>query len=190
MSFLKAVIQDRICADGRLVVAIDGPCASGKTTLAQGLGMEFGGAVIHVDDFFLRPEQRTAARISEVGGNLDRERFLDEVISPLSRKEEFSYRPYSCRDGVFADPVPIPANGLILVEGSYSLHPAFGRYYDLALFLRITPEEQVNRLKKRSPHMLERFLSEWIPKEEAYFRAFSIEERCDFVFSSGFFESK
>lgn len=190
MSFLKAVLRDGIRANGRLVVAIDGPCASGKTTLAQALGLEFGGAVIHADDFFLRPEQRTASRIAEVGGNLDRERFLDEVILPLSRKEEFSYRPYSCQDGVFGDPVPIPANGLILVEGSYCLHPAFGKYYDLALFLRITPQEQVNRLKKRSPHKLERFLSEWIPMEEAYFRAFSIEEGCDFVFFSGFVESK
>lgn len=184
MSFLRAVIGDRLRQDGRLVVAVDGPCASGKTTFAQGLGEEFGGAVIHMDDFFLRAEQRTPARLAEVGGGVDRERFSEEVLKPLMRKEEFSYRPYSCRDGLLGDPIPIPARGLILVEGSYSLHPEFGRYYDLSLFLDVSSEEQLKRLEMRSPEKLERFRTEWIPKEEAYFRAFSVWERCDMILNS------
>lgn len=36
----------------RTVVAIDGPCASGKTTLAFNLIEMFGGSVISTDDFF------------------------------------------------------------------------------------------------------------------------------------------
>ena len=45
-----------------LLIAIDGRCGAGKTTLAQRLQQELGGRVFHMDDFFLRPEQRTAAR--------------------------------------------------------------------------------------------------------------------------------
>ena len=181
MSFLKALIGDRLRENGRFVIAIDGRCAAGKTTLAQSLGEEFGGSVIHMDDFFLREEQRTPTRLAEIGGNVDRERFAEEVLKPLMRKEEFSYRPYSCRDGRLGDPVPIPRDGLVLVEGSYSLHPEFGRYYDLSLFLDVSPEEQMKRLERRSPEKLERFRTEWIPKEEAYFRAFSVGEKCDML---------
>ena len=35
----------------RVFVAIDGPCASGKTTLARALNERFGGDVLHMDDF-------------------------------------------------------------------------------------------------------------------------------------------
>ena len=34
------------------IIAIDGRCAAGKTTLAARLVKELGGDVIHMDDFF------------------------------------------------------------------------------------------------------------------------------------------
>lgn len=36
------------------IIAIDGRCAAGKTTLAARLVKELGGDVIHMDDFFRR----------------------------------------------------------------------------------------------------------------------------------------
>lgn len=36
------------------IIAIDGRCAAGKTTLADRLVKELGGDVIHMDDFFCR----------------------------------------------------------------------------------------------------------------------------------------
>ena len=68
-----------LCKQNNLVLAaIDGRCASGKTTLAAQLQQQFDGSVIHMDHFFLRPHQRTPQRYQEPGGNVDRERFLEE----------------------------------------------------------------------------------------------------------------
>ena len=67
-----------------LIAAIDGRCASGKTTAAELLQKQFGWTVVHADDFFLRPEQRTPERYAEPGGNLDRERLREEVLLPPS----------------------------------------------------------------------------------------------------------
>ena len=39
----------------RVLLAIDGRCASGKTTLANQLQNILGCEVIHMDSFFLRP---------------------------------------------------------------------------------------------------------------------------------------
>ena len=50
-----------------------------------------------MDDFFLRPEQRTAQRLAQSGGNVDWERFQAEVLIPLRQGISFSYRPYDCR---------------------------------------------------------------------------------------------
>ena len=59
-----------------LIVALDGRCASGKTTLAALLQQRTGCSVVHMDHFFLRPEQRTRERLEQPGGNVDYERFL------------------------------------------------------------------------------------------------------------------
>ena len=83
------VLSQRIRGSGqRLLIAVDGRCASGKTTLAATLEEETGCNVVHMDDFFLRPEQRTPQRLAEPGGNVDYERFRQEVILPLSRGDQ------------------------------------------------------------------------------------------------------
>ena len=53
-----------------VVVAIDGKCTSGKTTLAARLAEIYDCNVFHMDDFFLRPEQRTPERFAQIGGEV------------------------------------------------------------------------------------------------------------------------
>ena len=103
-----------------IVLAIDGPCASGKTTVAQKLKNQSGYEIIHMDDFFLRPEQRTQERLNTPGGNIDYERFIEEVIKPIEKGETFSYRPYDCHTKSMKEPVTIDATKNIIIEGVYS----------------------------------------------------------------------
>ena len=173
---------DILTQKGRTVIAIEGGSASGKSTLSDVLTDVYDCAVIHMDDFFLRPEQRTEARLSEVGGNLDRERFSDEVIRPISENKPIVYRPFDCSTQTLGEPVTLPQKNLTIVEGVYSMHPAFGNYYDLALFLDISPDKQRERINVRnSPWLAERFFSEWIPMENVYFEKMGIKDRCDLV---------
>lgn len=51
-----------------LLVAIDGQCASGKTTLGEMLARRFDCNLFHMDDFFLRPEQRTKNALRKWAG--------------------------------------------------------------------------------------------------------------------------
>ncbi len=67
MELLQA-IDERLPRQERLLLAIDGGSASGKTTLAALLAQRYGCPVFHMDDFFLRPEQRTPQRLAEPGG--------------------------------------------------------------------------------------------------------------------------
>ena len=150
-------------------VAIDGQCASGKTTLGRMLAGRFDCNLFHMDDFFLRPEQRTAERLAEVGGNVDYERFRHEVLEPVLQREAFTYRTFNCKTQQFAKAVAVPVKRLNIVEGSYSRHPYFGGYYQLGYCLLIAAEEQEKRIRKRNgADMLKRFTEEWIPKENAY----------------------
>ena len=121
---------------------------------------------------------------AEVGGNLDRERFYDEIIVPLTKNETVTYRPFDCGSQTLDDPITVPPKKLTIVEGVYSTHPAFSRYYDLAVFLDIDPEYQKKRiLARNSPRFAERFFNEWIPLENRYFEGTDIKKRSDLIIS-------
>lgn len=163
-----------------VIVAIDGRCGSGKTTLAAALQEEFSCAVFHMDDFFLRPEQRTEERLSRPGENVDHERFLQEVLRPVEQGREAVYRPYICARQALGEPVHILPSRLSVVEGTYACHPTLWDYYDLRVFLSVEPEEQMRRIVERSgAEKARQFRDCWIPLEESYFAAYAVRERCD-----------
>ena len=164
----------------RVLVAIDGRCAAGKTTLAASLQAQLACNVFHMDDFFLRPEQRTPERLRQPGGNVDFERFLTEVLRPLRDGAPVTYRPYDCRTQQLCAPVHAEARPVNLIEGSYSCHPALWDLYDLHVFLSVGPEEQHRRIAARNGEkMLPMFTNVWIPMEETYFARFQVAERAD-----------
>ena len=148
----------RVLPTGMRIIAIDGRCAAGKTTLAARLAKELGGDVIHMDDFFLPPALRTQERRSEPGGNVHYERFLTEVIPKLASGQAFSYQRFDCS------------------------RMAPGDYMDRKVFLDIDHETQTERIRTRNGEdILQDFLQLWIPLEEAYFQAFSLEENTDYI---------
>lgn len=162
----------------QVLVAIDGMCGSGKSTLGRILEEIYDCNLFHMDDFFLRPEQRTAERLAAAGGNVDYERFQEEILDHVGDPQGFSYQIYSCKKQAMDDVVQVPYKKLNIIEGAYSEHPYFGDIYDLRFVCKITPEEQENRILKRNgAEMLKRFQNVWIPMENKYFETFEIEEK-------------
>lgn len=164
----------------RIVIAIDGRCASGKTTIASVIAEKLDCNLFHMDDFFLRPEQRSEERRRTPGENIDHERFSSEVLIPLSKGEPFAYRPFDCHTPGFKPPVEVEPKAISIVEGSYSCHPSLKGYYDLCVFSDVDPDEQIKRLTERNGKKgAERFKSLWIPLEEAYFKAYGTKDSSD-----------
>ena len=156
---MKSAIDrvERLLAEGRCAfVAIDGPCASGKTVFAASLHERFGG-------------------------NVDRERFEAEVLKPLAAGKAVRYRPWDCHTGDFATSRSVEPAALTVVEGSYSMHPALRGYYDLTMCLIVDPSERLRRLEARNPRMLQRFIDEWIPLENRYFESTNTQGSADLL---------
>ncbi len=152
-----------------ILIAIDGPCASGKSTLAELIAARYACNVFHTDDFFLRPEQKTPERLREVGGNIDRERLCKEILMPLRKNTSVLYRAYSCKTQTISDGIEIPFHRLNLIEGSYSLHPELRQFYDLKIVLHISDAQQLQRLQRREdPESFKCFCERWIPFEKEY----------------------
>lgn len=164
----------------RAVIALEGRCASGKSTLGARIGALFGAYVFHTDDYFLPSYIRTPSRMTQPGGNFHYERMAGEIIEPLRAGADIDFRPYRCEADYLGPPVHVSAPKLAVVEGAYATHPFFGKYWDLSVFVSAPYEKRLARLRAREGETgVFPFIDRWIPFEESYFAEFGIEKRCD-----------
>lgn len=181
---LFAELDARLACAERVALGIDGRCGAGKTTLAGILSNIYKCAVVHMDQFFLPRELAMPERLAQPGGNVDSVRFFREVIPGLRGEGPLCYRAYDCGTGEYTT-IVLERTPLVVVEGTYSLHPLYAGLYDCTAFLSVPPAVQLARLAGReSSAQLARFRQIWIPLEEAYFGAFDVAGKAKFVFDT------
>ena len=165
------------------IVAIDGRCGSGKSSLAAAIAHTFSCEVVHMDDFYLPPQCRGEDWMDHPAGNMDLERLREQVLEPLRGGRRGEYRPFVCRTGEFGVARALIPGQFTIVEGSYSHHPVLARDYDLKIFLTCTREAQERRILVREQDQMRfaRFQQIWMPLEERYFQTFFIQEGADLV---------
>ena len=168
-----------------ITIAIDGPCASGKSSLAAFLNDNFICNIFHTDDYFLPPEMKTTHRLAEAGGNFDRERFEKEILKAILRNQNFTFNIYDCHTLSCFESGKVFCKRLNIVEGVYCMHPDLADYYDYKIYLDVEENKKHQRILNRSNESkLERFKNEWIPLENKYFDTFNIRNNCDIVFDT------
>lgn len=178
---IKNLLKD----NEKLVIAIDGRCGGGKSSLGAMLAEEFDCSLFHMDDFFLPPRMKTKERLAQLGGNVHYERFEEEILKSLKNDEPAVYRKYLCNKGELSQPIKVEPKNLTIVEGSYSLHPTLRDYYDYKIFITIDPKVQHERILKRNgEEKIQDFINKWIPLEEHYFTELDIENKCDIIFDT------
>lgn len=163
------------------ILAIDGRCGSGKTALGRWLAEQLDCPLVHMDDFYLPPARRRPDWTRHPGANMDFARLRQEVLAPLLAGQAAVYRAYGCAAGDFLPARRLEPQPLILVEGSYSLHPALEVPRACRVFVSCAPDCQRARLQAREGARYQAFARQWIPLEEAYLAACRPETDCDFV---------
>ena len=153
-------------------IGIDGFGAAGKTTLAQQLSRALGGAaVVHVDDF---------ARIGLP--DWDHERFRREVLQPLLAGRPARYTGWDLAANAATGWRVVPPGGPVIVEGVSATDLRVPVPWDLTLWLEVPAEQRWQRIVQRDgPDRLDRWLTDWLPSEEAYAAAQHPQDRADLV---------
>ena len=178
---VNKLIENKLKQHNRILIAIDGQCGSGKTTLAESIRQEFDALVIHMDDYFLPPEMKTNDRLNEPGGNVHYERIKQEVFEHL-QTDQITIQKFNCSTNQLEEPIKLGLKNVVIIEGSYSLHRELRMFYDSKIFLKIDEETQLERIKKRSnEYLYQRFVKEWIPLENTYFKEENIESFADYI---------
>ncbi|MCR5794994.1 MAG: hypothetical protein K6G61_06590 [Solobacterium sp.] len=176
LKIIKKLDKDRV------IIAVDGRCASGKSTFAAELAEELDANLFHMDDFFLQPHQRTKERYSTPGENADHERFLQEVLLPLEKGVPFRYAPFDCRKMCISEEMyEVFPKKYNVIEGSYSFHKDLSDHYDLKIFLTADMDVRLARIRRRNPDKVNDFVEKWIPLEELYFSSLNVMEKADLI---------
>ncbi len=175
----------------RLLLVIDGKCGSGKTTLSERLGERYGCNVFHIDDFYLPIVMQTPEVMKEPGGNINYDRFIAEIMAPLTADNAVVYRPFLCMEQEYDSGVSLKKTGVNVIEGTYCCHPRLRKIYAkltgwevITLFMDIDDRNQRDRVRGRVGELrFKLFEDKWIPREREYFSAYSVREYCDYSIS-------
>jgi len=160
---------------------LDGPCATGKTTLASKLGEAYGAPVIHMDDFYVPWKEKTPERLSLPGGNADWERFLAEVTEPMLAGGPIVYLPFLPRTQSLGEAVTVEVGRLTIIEGAYACHERLRHGGNLKVKINCPADVRLWRLRLRDPERYPDFLKLWIPLENLYFSEMATDSVFDLV---------
>jgi uridine kinase len=151
------------------LIAIDGIGTSGKSSLGAELARGLKGELIHVDDYFLPFSLRTHHRMTDCPmGNVEWERLEGEILRQAGNPRAVT-RHFDCSAGEYSGPVEYDLSGTVIIEGVSSLRKELRDYYDLRIYIDISPEERLRRIALRDPEWKQRMWhSEWIPLEDSY----------------------
>ena len=177
---IKNIIDERKLT-APAVISIDGPCGGGKTTLAAEIEKELGFNILHMDDFYLPFQERDKNWMNIIAGHMDFNRLIENVLKPYKAGKKTNYVSYDCHSDKYLQEIPIDLGKILVIEGSYTSHPILDEYVDLKVFVDIDKDEQVKRLTKRNPDVVDKFLSMWVPFENNYFESLKIKEKSDVV---------
>ncbi len=174
-------IEKQIKENKKVIIGIDGPSASGKSTLGNILKEKYGALLFHTDNYFLSQIRKTIDRLSESGGNVDYERIISEIMNNID-SQEIQSNYFNCKTNELEEREAIKNKQVIIIEGVYSLHKLLFPYYSLSIYLEIEKDLQMSRILARNGEdMLKRWVEEWIPLENNYFKKEDLKNRVDLV---------
>lgn len=165
-----AALQGR---EGTRWIGVDSKGVTGKTSLAARIAAALPGSVIvHIDDF-ARPDLR----------GWERDRFVRQVLEPLLAGRPAHYQRWDFDRNAGAGWHTVPTGLPVVVEGVSSTDMRVGVPWDFTIWIEVPYEIRLARaLERDGPEMMERWLTDWMPSEDAYEQEQRPQDRVDLVY--------
>jgi uridine kinase len=168
-SQVAAVVRATLGSAPRLgsarLVCIDGPAASGKTTLAAAVEPALRrhgctAVTLHLDDLY--------EGWSGLSPGLER-RLLAQVFEPLARGLTGRWQRYDWYAEEFAEWHDLEPPDVLLVEGCGSGSLSYARYRSVLVWLEAPPEVRTQRWLERDLPGVAAHRDQWVAAETAHF---------------------
>ena len=150
-------------------IDIDGPGASGKSTLASRLAGALPEAILVEGDDFYRPESDRRRSETEAAGLFDLSRLASQVLIPHSQGRDLLYQRYDWESGSLGDWVRRASGTPLIVEGVCATHRMLRNFYDMRIWVfapyAVRPARGIER-DGEAAH--DKWVEVWIPAEDLY----------------------
>ena len=133
-------------------IGVDGKGATGQTTLADVRGWE-------------------------------RDRFVRQLLQPLLAGRPGRYQRWDFDRNVGAEWHTVPVGVPVIVEGVSATDDRLGVSWDFTIWVEVPYQVRLARaLERDGPARMDRWLSDWMPSEDAYEEAQRPQDRVDLVY--------
>ena len=179
MNKVKEIIQEiqNLQKTNELIlVAIDGVGGAGKSTVASLLhGQIQDSSIIQMDDFYSPELQRP-----------DVVRLKTEVLIPLHSHKTAHYQIFLWKTNTYSNWQTLPAQGVIIFEGIFSLEKDLHEFYDIKVWVDCPAEVGYERGVKRDKEIYhvdntEKWQKIWMPLEEKYHNEKNPKQCADYI---------
>lgn len=174
---VSAFTEISLRKEGPILVAIDGPAGSGKTSLANQLSNKLNSVTtIHMDDLYNGWEDALTATLT---------RNLEEwVINPLTQCQSVNYLKFDWSIGQYGSTVEIRDIELLILEGVGAAQEKIRQKADLTIWIEVGPQIGLARVLNRDGDQLLPYMLKWQERERAHFLKDQTKENCQ-IFIDG-----
>ena len=179
-----AAAVDALGARGRALVAVDGPDAAGKTTLADAVAAHLAVPVVRasVDGFHSPAAARTRRGGLSAEGyyrdSFDHAALVDRLLAPFAggagAVDTAAYDHHADRPRRMSV-TGLPADAVLLVDGVFLLRPELRRWWSLAVYLHVSEHVTLARALRRdlapfgsAEAVEQRYRSRYLPGQALY----------------------
>jgi uridine kinase len=154
-------------------IGVDGKGATGKTRLADRIAAALPrSVVVHIDDF-ARPDVQ----------GWERDRFIRQVLKPLLAGRPGRYQRWDFDRNVGTEWHTVPSGVPVIVEGVSATDERLGVPWDFTIWVEAPYRVRLARaLERDGPERMDRWLTDWMPSEDAYEAAQRPQDRVHLVY--------
>ncbi|WP_044648415.1 uridine kinase [Paenibacillus terrae] len=185
-NFVNA-INEKSKKQSTLLVGIDGCGGSGKSTFAYKLKEELSNStIVHKDDFHLPSSNiiNTHPSKKPIGADFDWKRLLNQVLEPIRQERDGRYQRYDWETDKLAEWHTVPAGGIVIIEGVYSIRKELEDKYDFKIWVDCPREIRLSRGLERDGDCARGMWEDnWMISEDIYVEAHKPFKKADLVIS-------
>ena len=160
-----------------ILIAIDGPAGSGKTSLANQLASNLKSATtIHMDDLYNGWEDALTATLT---------RHLEEwVLDPLTQHQSVKYQKFDWINSEYGPTVEVSDVELLILEGVGAAQARIRQQADLTIWIEVGAQIGLARVLNRDGTQILPYMLKWQERESAHFIKDQTKENCQ-IFIDG-----
>lgn len=156
------------------LVAIDGNGGCGKTTLSRIIKNSVSSVNVIRRDLYPSPHSKDQS--------FDAKYLRKEILLPLKKGVNVSPQIYHWPKKKFVQGGEIPAKGVIILEGTLSMHKDLIDLYDYKIWIECPFERGMKRALKRDNNAYkDKWINEWIPRMKQYIKTQNPVTKADIV---------